>query len=234
MADGSPKERREVVAPQREVIEALRQWLSDGREWAPSLLGAMALWTVPEEVYRGRTYTYLVRGEAFDWLLLAERLCQAVDGLIPLQDAEALLFHGKLPQSFDAAKFKGLLGVEKYRGLLNYHYGVTVEEALQLAAELEVQKRHMGNGVQYRSDYSDEGYIKIYRAPKSELLAKFRQEIGHGVRRSIGLGETKEFTYWLFKYRLKTSDKAKAASDTKKGLDMLRRMQEASEVHSVQ
>jgi len=31
----------------------------------------------------------------------------------------------------------------------------------------------------------------------------------------------KEFTYWLFKYRLKHCDKARVASDTKKALDWL-------------
>jgi hypothetical protein len=33
----------------------------------------------------------------------------------------------------------------------------------------------------------------------------------------------KEFTYWLFKYRLKHGDPARVASDTKKALEWLRR-----------
>jgi hypothetical protein len=37
------------------------------------------------------------------------------------------------------------------------------------------------------------------------------------------LTELKEFTYWLFKYRLRQSDKAKVASDTKKALGQLKR-----------
>jgi hypothetical protein len=40
----------------------------------------------------------------------------------------------------------------------------------------------------------------------------------------MSVTQLKEFTYWLFKYRLKTSDKAKIASDTKKGLDALHQM----------
>ncbi|GAJ03845.1 unnamed protein product, partial [marine sediment metagenome] len=32
-----------------------------------------------------------------------------------------------------------------------------------------------------------------------------------------------EFTYWLFKYRLNHCDKARVASDTKKGLEQLNR-----------
>ena len=33
----------------------------------------------------------------------------------------------------------------------------------------------------------------------------------------------KEFTYWLFKYRLKKCEKAKIASDTKKAIEYLQR-----------
>ncbi len=35
---------------------------------------------------------------------------------------------------------------------------------------------------------------------------------------SISVGEAKEFTYWLFKQRLKRCDKSCVASDTKKAL----------------
>ena len=34
----------------------------------------------------------------------------------------------------------------------------------------------------------------------------------------------REFTYWLFKFRVKNSDKAKVASDTTKGLNYLERI----------
>jgi hypothetical protein len=40
---------------------------------------------------------------------------------------------------------------------------------------------------------------------------------------STTLDEMKEFTYWLFKFRLKRHEKARIASDTKKGLDYLKR-----------
>jgi hypothetical protein len=34
----------------------------------------------------------------------------------------------------------------------------------------------------------------------------------------MNLDELKEFTYWLFKYRVKHSEKSRVASDTKKAL----------------
>lgn len=232
MTKRSRTKRGVASGPNGAAIEHLDRALESGREWAASLLEAMALWTAPEETYRGRKYRYFIGGEAFDWLLLAERLCMAVKGRVPKAEREELLLHGRLPPAFDKSTFKDLLGVDKYRGYLNYYYGVTVEEALQLATELEVHKRHASNGIQYRDDFADEGYAKIYRAPRTELLKQFREETGSPARRSVSLSESKEFTYWLFKLRLEVSDGAKIASDTKKGLEQLRRMREVSPVSS--
>jgi len=54
------------------------------------------------------------------------------------------------------------------------------------------------------------------------LLKRFRRENGYPQLKSISLTELKEFTYWLFKYRLNHCDKARVASDTKKALTQLR------------
>ena len=53
------------------------------------------------------------------------------------------------------------------------------------------------------------------------LLHQFRGERNYPLRRSSTLAEQKEFTYWLFKYRLKQCDKERVASDTKKALRYL-------------
>ena len=217
-------EQRNGPTSEPEAILHLKEGLEAGGDWPTVLLEAMALWTAPQETYDGRSYNYFIGGEAFEWLLLAERLCNAVDGLIPEHEKEELLFAGRFPVPFDADRFRDLLGVDKYRGYLNYYYGVTVEEALLLAAEREVQKRHLSNGNRYQEDFSEEGFVRIYWAPRSELLDQFRQEQGYSGKRSMELAESNEFTYWLFKYRLRTSDKAKTASDTRKGLDQLARM----------
>ena len=219
------------AASVRASIDHLRSAIEDGREWPTALLEAMALWIAPREIHNGREYNYLIGGEAFDWLLLAERLCDAVDGVAPQLDREDLLFTGRFPPTFDSSRFRSLLGVDKYRGHLNYYYGVTVEEALQLAAELEVQKRHASNGVRYVDDFSEEAFSRIYGAPKIALLKLFRQEVDSVGRHPMSVGESRGFTYWLFKRRLMVSDKPKIASDTKKGLDQLRRMREAVRAH---
>ena len=53
---------------------AFRTALDAGDPWFDALMRAIALWESPDETVDGRQYRYLIGGEAFDWLLLAERL----------------------------------------------------------------------------------------------------------------------------------------------------------------
>lgn len=209
----------------RRPISHLQAALEEGRDWPTAFFEAMALWTLPIETYDGRTYRYLIGGEAFDWLVLAERLCTEVMDQVPRREIENLLFTGRLPETFDSEKIQGLLGVDRYRGYLNFYYGVTVEEALQLATELEVLKRHTSNGILHVPDASEQAFTRLYRESGGALLARFRLETGSTAKAdSISIAESREFTYWLFKYRLESSDKSRIASDTRKGLQMLEHM----------
>jgi hypothetical protein len=206
------------------AIKHLKDSLTEGGDWPTCLLESMALWTSPEDTYRGRRQTYFIAGEAFDWMLLAERMCNYVRNLIPQKERDSLLFNGQFPDYFDATSIKHLLGVEKYRGFLNFFYGITVEEALLLATELEVQKRYESNGLFYIEDHADEAFSEVYEKSMNELLRFFRQSNNYSSRNTMNVSEAKEFTYWLFKYRIGNSDKAKIASDTKKGLNQLEKM----------
>ena len=206
---------------ENESIRFLRQALVDGEHWYIALLRAIALWNKTEETHEERTYYYLIDGEAFDWLLLAERLCRTVDGLLPEDEKTALLFHGKPPLEMTTEEFKELIGGTKYHQYLNYFYGITVEQALLLAVQEEVRKERRVSGYAAEQDTASEAYRRIYGSTMSDLLKNFRQDKNYPQRRSITITELKEFTYWLFKYRLKHCDKAKVASDTKKALDWL-------------
>jgi hypothetical protein len=210
-------------AANAEAVSYLRQAIAAGRHWYRALLGAMGLWTSAEEVYQGRVYRYLIDGEAFDWLLLAERLCGTVDGLLPEAEKDKLLFHGVPPLELKSAEVITLIGDRKYHQYLNYFYGVTVEEALLLAVQEEIEKERRSQGLRTHPDASDEAYRRIYDTERDALLNSFRQEKSYAQTDSITLGELKEFTYWLFKYRLKRCEKARIASDTRKALDYLKR-----------
>ncbi|OGO33255.1 MAG: hypothetical protein A2Z29_02570 [Chloroflexi bacterium RBG_16_56_11] len=206
-----------------EAIDYLRQAIASGRHWYLALLGAIGLWTSAEEVREERIYRYLIDGEAFDWLLLAERLIAAVDGLVPENERDALLFHGLPPLELSVVEVKGLIGERKYGQYLNYFYGVAVEEALLLAVQEEIEKERRVLGLRTRGDSAAEACQRLYESTREKLLKAFRQEKGYPQLKSIDLAGLKEFTYWLFKYRLKRCEKAKIASDTKKALKYLRR-----------
>ena len=89
-----------------EAIRHLKQAISSGQHWYIALLKAIGLWKAAEETHNGRTYRYLIAGEAFDWLLLAERLCETVDGLLPDDEKTSLLFYGKSPLDLTIEEFK--------------------------------------------------------------------------------------------------------------------------------
>ena len=216
-----------------EAIAYLKQSIAAGRHWYLALLGAMGLWTSTEEVYNGRVYRYLIEGEAFDWLLLAERLCQEVDDLLPEDEKNNLLFHGVPPLELKAGEVGKLIGDKKYRQYLNYFYGVTVEEALFLAVQEEIDKERRAGALRTKTDATDEAFRRIFDAERTELLKRFQEAKGRARTDSLSLGEFKEFTYWLFKYRLKESEKARIASDTRKALEYLKRQWRQKGVYKV-
>ncbi|MFQ5825944.1 MAG: hypothetical protein ACE5IA_01175 [Dehalococcoidia bacterium] len=211
------------ISSGNEAIRHLKQAIAEGKHWYLALLEAVGLWTEAEETIDGYRHCYLVGGEAFDWLALAERLCQELGGLVSQEEMADLLFRGRPPLELTRGSFRELIGRAKYRAHLNYFYGVTVEEALILAAQDELRKRRWTQGYGEEADLLDEAFRNIYGESRTQLLEAFRKERGYPQRRSIDLGELKEFTYWLFKYRAERLDRARVASDTKKGLDYLRR-----------
>ena len=111
---------RAATAGDAEAIQHLEQAIASGRHWYLALLEAIGLWQSAEEDYNGRTYQYLIGEEAFDWLLLAERLCATVDGFLPVAEKDALLFAGKPPLNLSAAEVEKLIGKSKYHQYLNY------------------------------------------------------------------------------------------------------------------
>jgi len=210
-----------ITRPKTAAVRHLEQAIASGKHWFIALLEAIRLWTEDEESYNGRHYRYVINGEALDWLLLAERLSESVASLVPEEERLALVFQGRVPLRLTREQFKGLIGPAKYRQYLNYFYGVTVEEALVKAVQDEVRKERYARGRYDDDNLVNEVYLQVYGATRAALLKRFRREKGYPQLRSISLAELKEFTYWLFKYRLAHSEKARAASDTKKALAKL-------------
>jgi len=215
-----------------EVLGELRRAVTEGETWFIALLQAIAQWPLPEETVGDRCYRYLVGGEAFDWLLLAERLCESLDGLLPPEEQEALLFFGRPPLDITEEEFRRLIGYAKYRAHLNYLYGVIVEEVLQLVVEDGLRKDQLSRAWEKHLPPDAEAFQHIYGRGQQELLQEFRQERRLCEAEDLSLAEAQEFTYWLFKRRLRWCDPARVASDTRRALAKLRHL-ERSRTRSV-
>src|SRR6185436_15306230 len=208
-------------------IQYIHASIDAGDHWYFAMLKAMARWDQAEEIIGDRRYRYLIGGEAFDWVLLAERLLDELDGEVSPEERRALLYHGRPPLEIGEDEFQTLIGTPKYQAYLNYLYGVVVEEALQLAVEEEVAKEnHAGVWSAAHIDGATV-YQRIYGRDLNDLLTSFQKERKLAETDSLELTELKEFTYWLFKYRVRSLEGARVASDTRKGLAALSRVEAA-------
>ncbi len=215
-----------IVQAIPDALLHLRTALAAGTPWQRAILEAIGRWTITKETLDGREYRYLLQGEAFDWLLLAERLCADVDGAIPKEEEERFLFSGQMPGAVDEEQFRDYLGLSKFRAYMNFRYGVVLEETLQLVAEEEIRKSHFSRSYSDNDELIEEAYVHLYQKPRSELLKTFQKETRKDRRRNLTLSDLKEFTYWLHKRRINLWDPARVASDTTKAirqLDLLQR-----------
>ena len=199
--------------------------ISKGNPWAIALLGAIGRWSLPAEQINNLNIQYFLAGEAFDWLLLAERLVREIpENYIPEADKNALLFRGRLPSYITTTDFKMALGPEKYRAHLNYFYGVVLEEMLWHVTSNEVEKARTVKGLHHAIGVDDEVSNRLYRSSLKALTGRFQKENGRGRSMKFTFTQYQEFVYWLFKKRISISDNARAASDTKKSLDALQQL----------
>ncbi|OAI40565.1 hypothetical protein AYO38_05685 [bacterium SCGC AG-212-C10] len=211
-----------------DTIFRMRQEILDGVHWFTALVDAVGDWRIPEERIGERTFSYICGGEAFDWLLLAERLLDEVSDLVPAREIDALIFRGRWPVDMDDDEFADRMGQAKHRAHLNFLYGVLVEQALQLTIEEEVHKENRCQPWAHARPAQETMLERVYGKPREELFAQYYEETGTLLRRDIPYTEWKAFTYWLFKLRLRRQDKARVASDTRKGLAQLTRMELAA------
>jgi len=190
--------------------------LTQGDNWFPSLLKTISRWVAPNEVWNGRRYRYLIGNEAFDWLLLAERLLEEAGDLIPEGEKHSLLFNGEPPIPMDSNSFRDLIGPKKYRAHLNFLYGIIVEEALQQAVLEEVAKAKQ-NLPPKEISLEEDAFATLYGEPRTTLYEEFL-ELNDDDVESASIEENHSFTYWLFRKRVKNADPSRLASDTMKGI----------------
>src|SRR4030043_1768071 len=176
----SSKEAKNIPPPpaagDARAIEHLKQAVANGKHWYTALLEAIKLWKSAEEDYQGRHLRYLIEGEAFDWLLLAERLSDEISESIPEKERVNLLFFDLPPLELTREEFKKLIGPVKYRAYLNYLYGILVEENLISAVVDEIRKERFASGLNKHEDILDKAYRRIYSDDQQTLLDSFRKK----------------------------------------------------------
>ena len=215
---------REGPLDPEQGVEAFRRALDHGDDWYPALLAVIARWHAPTEVVDGVPLRYLIAGEAFDWLLLAQRLLSAVGDLVAPRDVERLLVFGIAPAGTDEEEFELAIGSAKYRAHLNFQYGVIIEELLLLTCEQELQKagRLVGSG-QPQPDVL--AYAHVYGKSLEELQILYRSETDGVLGEIMSQQDMQAFTYWCSKFRVRMGEPARVASDTRKAVALMSRLE---------
>ncbi len=214
------------------ILFLLRQRAGKEESWHVALLQAMGQWSLTHENVAGRDWQYVIGGEALDGLTLAQRLCLEIPDVVPSFELESLLFRGQWPELVSAERMRGLIGSYRYTALLNFRYGVVVEEALQLVAEEVIRKNRLARCYQDSDQVIEEAYRHLYGDTRLNLLSEFLPDSGElcGVDpESLSLSAWQEFTYWLFKRRVRKWHPARVASDTRRGLERLRQLHSPGE-----
>ncbi|MBN1151587.1 MAG: hypothetical protein JXA58_00115 [Dehalococcoidia bacterium] len=206
----------------------MREQIVSGREWYGAMLQAVHDWPLGEEELDGERYVYLIDGEALDLTRLCERLSLEIMDLVSEDEIVALIANDRPPGEHVHAHLKDAIGVDKYRAYLTFIYGVLVEEMVVHAVVSDLRKRHRTAGLMRYDAELDDAHKYVYGSTRTDLVASFRRDKGLTRRSRITLTELKEFTYWLFKLRLRSSDKSRVASDTKRALTVLHRYTSAS------
>ncbi len=204
--------------------------LENGSPWYPTLLHVISRWTAPDEMLNGKRKVYLIDGEAFDWLALAERLIISAEHLIPKDEAERLVLFGIAPAlsrtEEDEIAFETAIGASKYRAFLNYQYGVIVEQLVLAAAEEKLIK-NASLFAPIQRPYADERAFKeVYGVPFQKLRSQYRGATDRLLPEQASRSQYEHFLYWLSKYRIRHLEPARIASDTRRAMLLLSRLEQ--------
>lgn len=211
------------------VIDRLRSRAGRTEPWHIALLEAIGDWNLPHEEFSGQRWRYVIGGEALDWLTLAHRLCLSIPDAVPPDELDALLFYGRLPQDIGPERFREIIGPYRYTAHLNFWYGVVVEEALQLVTEDSIRKSRLARCYGDSDDVVEEAYRHLYGDTRTNLVPQFLDDAGGAWGfdpEALSLVAWQEFTYWLFKRRIRKWHPARVASDTRRGLQRLHELRE--------
>ena len=197
------------------LIQELRNEVSQGENWQKSVAKYIGLWNEKEEFYRGYKYIYLIDDEALDWLNLTERLVSSIKSYITKEEYNYVSTSGLLPDQEIYNYIKKTIPKKKLSQMRNFYYGIIIENLIYHYKILEYQKNTI-----VVEDNDQRFYEEIYNKPIEVLYEIFYKERRTINKNKLNFHELKLFSYWLFKYRLKHSDKTKMAHETNTALKL--------------
>ena len=197
------------------LIQELRNEVSQGENWQKSVAKYIGLWNEKEEFYRGYKYIYLIDDEALDWLNLTERLVSSIKSYITKEEYNYVSTSGLLLDQDIYKYIKETIPKKKLSQMRNFYYGIIIENLIYNYKILEYQKNTI-----VVEDNDQKFYEEIYNKPIEVLYEMFYKEKKTITKNKLNFHELKLFSYWLFKYRLKHSDKTKMAHETNTALKL--------------
>ena len=103
---------------------------------------------------------------------------------------------------------KKVISKNKLSQMRNFYYGIIIEDLIYI----QKSQQYLKNSIYATNEY--DGYEEIYGKNINLLFQQFAKNTKFTNQTKINLYTYKEFIYWLFKFRIKNSDKTKVASDT--------------------
>lgn len=190
------------------LIQELKSKIENGINWEKAVVDCISDWDINEEFYRGYKYKYWINNEAFDWMTLTERLGSAIKSYLNKKKYHELIFTGLLPNKSSYEYMKKVISKNKLSQMRNFYYGIIIEDLIYI----QKSQQYLKNSLNDINDY--DGYEEIYGKNINLLFQQFAKNIKFTKQSTINLYTYKEFIYWLFKFRIKNSEKTKVASDT--------------------
>ena len=190
------------------LIQELKSKIENGINWEKAVVDCISDWDINEEFYRGYKYKYWINNEAFDWMSLTERLGSAIKSYLNKKKYHELIFTGLLPSKNSYEYMKKVISKNKLSQMRNFYYGIIIEDLIYI----QKSQQDLKNSIYTTNKY--DGYEEIYGKNINLLFQQFAKNTKFTNQTKINLYTYKEFIYWLFKFRIKNSDKTKVASDT--------------------
>ena len=190
------------------LIQELKSKIENGINWEKAVVDCISNWDIREEFYRGYKYKYWINNEAFDWMTLTERLGSAIKSYLNKKKYHELIFTGLLPNKSSYDYMKKVISKNKLSQMRNFYYGIIIEDLIYIQKSQQFLKTSIYTTNKY------DGYEEIYGKNINLLFQQFAKNIKFTKQTRINLYTYKEFIYWLFKFRIKNSDKTRVASDT--------------------